>query len=114
MPSRYNPRNLNPLQLKTLAIFQRLATMEEHIAARREDGTITLWNLPHAHGDHFHVGHSVLRSRDASGLTNPSVWMALDRKGLIEGQFPDMVILRPEALEYPVGELGLFMEHSDH
>jgi ribosomal protein S19E (S16A) len=114
MNSRLNPKKLNPLQLRTLAIFQKLATMERHVAQVTGDGAVTLWNLPHAHGDHFHVGDAVIRTRDASGLTNPSVWAALERKGLLEGEFPTMATLSREALEYPVGDLGLFTEHSDH
>ncbi len=88
--------------------------LEQHVAATAEDGTLTLWNLPHAHGDHFHLGHAVVRTRDASGLNNPSVWAALERKGFIQGAFPDMLKLLPEGQNYPVGALDIFMEHSDH
>ena len=115
MPPKYNPKGLNPLQLRTLAILQRLATLEPHVAAVDDaSGAVTLWNLPHAHGDHFHVGDAVLRTRDASGLHNPSVWAALARKGLIEGEFPHILKLKPDGRDYATGDLGLFMEHSDH
>jgi hypothetical protein len=114
MPAKMNPKNLNALQLRTLAIFQRLAQLPAHVAETSEDGAVTLVNLPHPHGDHFHVGHAAISARDASGLTNPSVWAALERKGLIQGAFPAMVTLTREALEYPVGQLGIFFEHAHH
>ena len=36
------------------------------------------------HGDHFHVGESVVFLKDATGLINQGVWAALERKGLIK------------------------------
>ncbi len=114
MPTKINPKSLNSLQLRTLAIFQRLATLEQHVHRAHDDGAVTIWNLPHPHGDHFHLGSEVVPSRDASGLANPAVWSALERKGLIKGEFPHAVTLSREARDYPVGPLGIFAENADH
>ncbi len=112
--AKANPKNLNPLQLRTLAMFQRLATVEQHIVARNEDGSITIGDLPAPHGDHFHLGSAVVATRDASGLRNEAVWIALARKKLITSDFPDGVTLTRAALEYETGVTGLFIEHHHH
>ena len=48
----------------------------------KPDGAVSIHTLPHAHGDHYHVGPAVVSVRDATGLGNPSVLNALARKGL--------------------------------
>ena len=111
MQTRPNPKNLNPLQLRTLAILQRLALVA---GAPNPDGSVFLSQFPSPHGDHFHLGHAVVRTRDASGLMNSSVWLALQRKGLMTGDFPHALTLSAEALSYPVGDLPIFNEHADH
>ncbi len=45
-----------------------------------DDGEVTI-TMPAPHGDHFHVGNSVVLFRDATGLVNEGVWAALQRKG---------------------------------
>ncbi len=110
MPPKLNPKGLNPLQLRTLAIFQRLAAAEPAAA----DGSVMLSALPHPHGNHFHIGPSVILTRNATGLTNQAAWNALERKGLIRGHFPSAVMLLPEGVAYPTGPLDIFIEHSDH
>ena len=91
MPAKRNPLNLNPLQLKTLTLLQELARLAGKPApadqAGDEPGGVAITELPHPHGDHFHLGEAMVAARDATGLRNPSVWAALERKGLIAGQW---------------------------
>jgi hypothetical protein len=47
------------------------------------DGGVALSRLPRPHGDHFHVGAALVLAKDASGLGNPAVFGALERKGLV-------------------------------
>src|SRR5206468_1740191 len=82
MAPKKNPLNLNALQLKTLTILQELARSPHHAMPATEEsggggGGVVVTNLPHPHGDHFHVGpEAVALTKDASGLTNPAVWSA--------------------------------------
>lgn len=100
MPIKKNPLNLNPLQLKTLTLFQELARAAGPPAA---DGSIRVDELPHPHGDHFHIGAAVALTRDATGLGNQAVWTALQRKGLIRSEFPAAAVLTEAGLAYETG-----------
>jgi hypothetical protein len=100
---RPNPKKLNPLQLKTLAILQAMAQDQELANPPDPDGTVLIHSLPHAHGDHFHVGHVVVRARDATGFGNPNVMNALVRKGLLLAGPAGAPILTPEGLGYETG-----------
>jgi len=111
--SRPNPLKLNPLQSKTLVLFQELARHPES-ATTLKDGGVLLTALPHPHGDHFHVGSKVALSKDASGLGNRSVWVALERKGLIRSNFPLAATLTAEGLAYDTGIAHLILHGSDH
>lgn len=102
-PKKKNPLNLNPLQLKTLTLLQALAQLPDHAQPGAEPGTIRVGNLPHPHGDHFHVGDAAVAARDATGLGNPAVWVALERKGLIKSAFPWEALLTAEGLAYDTG-----------
>ena len=82
MPPKKNPLKLNALQLKTLTLFQELARNPETSTRIEQTGEVAITAMPHPHGDHFHVGKAVVLSRDATGLANPAVWNALERKGL--------------------------------
>lgn len=114
MPPRINPLKLNNLQLRTLALAQVLAR-EPAVATRNEaTGEVTLHRLPHPHGDHVHIGPFVVSAREASGFANPSVWVALERKGLAHGFSPLGVTLTSAAIEYDTGLGGQFLEESDH
>src|ERR1700719_2167330 len=93
MPSKRNPLSLNALQLKTLTLLQAIARLPDHSRAGEEPGTVAITGLPYPHGDHFHLGDAVVAARDATGLRNPGVWAALERKGLIIPQLPRAVIL---------------------
>ncbi len=114
MPPKNNPLNLNPLQLKTLTLFQALATMEGFASPAEEEGHVMISRLPHPHGDHFHLGHFVVRSQDASGLANEAAWAALQRKGLIKSLYPMACVLTPQGAEYETGLKGEILHPSHH
>ena len=103
MPAKRNPLNLNPLQLKTLTLLQELARIAGKPAPEDEAGGLAITELPDPHGDHFHLGEAVVAARDATGLHNPSVWAALERKGLIRPKLPEAVILTASGQEYETG-----------
>jgi len=106
-----NPLRLNPLQLKTLAAFQALS--EEQPVEQHADGLV-IKHLPSPHGDHFHIGSYVLSGRDLSGLGNPSVWIILERKGLIKSYYPEYAILTPAGQAYDTSEVKKSWHHSHH
>jgi hypothetical protein len=112
MPKK-NPLNLNALQLKTLTLMQYLAQLPAH-ARTVETGGVAIGNLPHPHGDHFHLGDAVVASRDATGLANPAAWVALERKGLIRSGFPDGAVVTPAGLEYETGLAAEILHRADH
>lgn len=115
MPPKKNPKNLNGLQLRTLAILQELARDPDHGAPADEPGSVMVTNLPHPHGDHFHVGRQyVVASRDATGLSNQAVWVALERKGLAKGMFPMAIVLTEEALSYDTGVRDQILHGHNH
>jgi hypothetical protein len=102
MAPKRNPLGLNPLQLKTLTLLQQLARLSDYSVAGEEAGTVVLTNLPHPHGDHLHIGEAVVAARDATGLRNPSVWVALERKGLVRST-PPTVVLTTLGINYDTG-----------
>jgi hypothetical protein len=112
MPPKKNPLNLNALQLKTLTLMQYLATLEGDGALSVEGVEIT--SFPQPHGDHFHLGHVVVASRDATGLGNPAVWVALERKGLIKSRFPASAVITKEGLGYDTGMADQILHRADH
>ncbi len=90
MPDKKNPLGLNTLQLKTLTILQAVAEIDdaEVTEPNETDGSIKIKSLPHAHGNHFHVGRYLVSAGDATGLQNSGVWAALERKGLVATDSP--------------------------
>ena len=114
MPPKRNPLNLNPLQLKTLALLQALARLPDHAEPAGGDGAIRVSDLPHPHGDHFHLGDAVVMSRDATGLANPAAWLALERKGLIRSLYPEAAIVTKPGLDYDTGLAGAILHRADH
>jgi len=115
MPPKHNPLRLNKLQLKTLAILQELA--KDSGAARRDEasGGTQITAIPAPHGDHFHVGGKVVLARDATGLANQGVWLALIRKGLASaGAFPHTIVLTPAGLGYETGLAGDILHAAGH
>ncbi len=114
-PARRNPLKLNKLQLKTLAILQELAA--DPAITRRDEASrgIQITAIPAPHGDHFHVGSKVVLARDATGLANQGVWLALIRKGLASaGAFPSTIVLTPAGLGYETGVAEQILHGSDH
>lgn len=115
MPPKNNPFKLNPLQLRTLALLQELTRHPATSTRDPKTGEATITHLPHAHGDHVHVGDLVVSPRDASGFANPSVWAALERKGLVRGNFPHAAVtLTAQGLAYDTGLGEIRAVHSDH
>lgn len=114
MPPKRNPLNLNPLQLKTLTLLQELARVAGKPSPEGEPDGIALTQLPNPHGDHFHVGEAVVAARDATGLHNPAVWAALERKGLIRPRLPEAVILTPAGQEYDTGLSDTILRRATH
>ena len=103
MPPRRNPLKLNKLQLRTLALAQVLAR-EPGIGERDEStGDVTLHRLPEPHGDHVHIGAFVVSGREASGLRNQAVWVALARKGLARAEIDSPVMLTAAGVAYDTG-----------
>jgi hypothetical protein len=103
MPQKKNPLKLNPLQLKTLTLLQHVARLPDYSRPGEEAGTVVVTSLPSPHGDHFHLGDAVVASRDATGLANPGVWAALERKGLIRRTAAGTALLTAAALDYDTG-----------
>jgi hypothetical protein len=106
--AKKNPLNLNPLQLKTLTLLQELARHPEHASpveagGGAAEGGVRVSNLPSPHGDHFHMGEYVVAARDATGLANEAVFVALERKGLIHSGFPLGALLTKAGLAYDTG-----------
>jgi hypothetical protein len=113
MPTKKNPLNLNPLQLKTLTILQAVAEIDD-VVERKDDGSVKINSLPHAHGNHFHVGKYLVSGADATGLQNSGVWAALERKGLVATDFPNSVTLTKDALDYDTGLRDSVLHTADH
>ncbi len=83
--------------------MQELAQLAGKPAPEDEPGGLAITELPNPHGDHFHLGEAVVAARDATGLRNPAVWAALERKGLIRPKLPEAVILTPLGQQYDTG-----------
>lgn len=104
---------LNPLQNRTLALFQELAKSPETSSVIDGTDDISVMFLPTPHGDHVHIGKFVVSAKDASGFNNEKVWQALERKGLAKSEFPYRLILTKAGLDFDTGFLREF-EISDH
>lgn len=111
---RKNPLKLNKLQLRTLVLAQVIAKDPNSGKIDEATGEATLLRVPHAHGDHVHVGKFTVAARDASGFDNPSVWVALTRKGLVKEGYPASIVLTKEGMDYDTGLGDHFLEESDH
>jgi hypothetical protein len=82
--------------------------------AEDEPGGVAITELPNPHGDHFHLGEAIVAARDATGLRNPSVWAALERKGLIRPKLPEAVILTPAGQQYDTGLRETMFHRAEH
>jgi hypothetical protein len=115
MVRKHNPRSLNKLQLRTLTLLQELARYPEITRTDTETGNVTIDELPHPHGNHFHIGRRVVMASDATGLHNPSVHLALMRKALLAPDSSvDAPTLTPAGLEYDTGLRDTILHGSDH
>lgn len=113
MLGKRNPLNLNPLQLRTLTLLQALAALPDAEPGDTE-GSIVLTRLPDPHGDHFHLGDAVVAAKDATGLRNPAVWAALERKGLVATQFPKSATLLAAGRDYDTGLTQAILHRATH
>ena len=113
MPPKRNPLNLNSLQLRTLTLLQALAKLPEFSRPGEEAGSVVV-RPPDPHGDHFHLGEAVVTTRDATGLHNPAVWVALERKGLIRSMYPDAAVLTVRGLGYETGLGDTILHRGGH
>ena len=113
MPAKKNPLNLNALQLRTLTLLQELARLADYSRPGEEAGSFIIGSLPLPHGDHFHLGEAVVASRDATGLRNPAVWAALERKGLVHS-LPEQVVLTALGVGYDTGLRDAIMHRRAH
>ena len=112
MPPKRNPLGLNALQLKTLTLLQELARVTAN--PRSAEGAGIAVRRPDPHGDHFHLGDAVVATRDATGLRNPAVWVALERKGLIRSMYPHGAVVTPLGLDYETGLRATILRKSSH
>jgi hypothetical protein len=113
-PPRPNPSRLNPLQLKTLVVLQALAQEGGFADPPDADGNVRIHSLPHAHGNHVHLGRAVVAMRDLSGLGNPAVLNALARKGLLKGGRERGYTVTGAGLAYDTGIAGRVLQGGDH
>jgi hypothetical protein len=114
MPPKSNPLRLNPLQCRTLALLQAVARDPNAAKKDERSGYVHITRLPHAHGDHFHVGEFMVRAKDATGLSNEAVWAALDRKGLVRAEFPHNIHITSTGMEYDSGVAHQVLHRSTH
>jgi hypothetical protein len=113
MAPKRNPLGLNALQLKTLTLLQQLARDSDYSRPHEDHGSFVLIRLPRPHGDHFHIGEAVVASRDATGLHNPSVWAALERKGLVRST-PPTAVVTALGLDYDTGLRETLLHLANH
>ncbi len=114
MPPKTNPLRLNNLQRKTLVILQALAADPRTSTNLPETGEVLITGFPPPHGDHFHVGDTVIMAKDATGLRNEAVWRALERKGLAHGEFPIAIHLTASGLSYDTGLKERILHRHSH
>jgi hypothetical protein len=114
MPSKRNPLKLNKLQLKTLTLLQTIAALPDVSLSDPETGNTVLRWLPDPHGNHFHIGDAVVMARDATGLHNPAVWVALERKGLAADGYPKHMAVTPAGVGYDTGLGETILQRADH
>ncbi len=113
MSPKKNPLKLNSLQLKTLTLLQEVARQPDLTSTDEATGETIIRSLPHAHGNHFHIGRAVVMTADATGLGNPAVWAALARKGLIR-QVENGYAITAAGAEYDTGMRDQIFHGSDH
>ena len=103
MPMRKNPLRLNKLQLRTLALTQLMAKDKELSETNPGDDEVTVSTVPSPAGGTVQIGSIAFSARDASGLSNPSVWKALERKGIIRFDSSLRIVVTATGLNYDTG-----------
>ena len=103
MPVGTSPLKLNRLQLRILTIFQQLARFPETSSENIEIGEVMISNLPKPRGSQFYCGNSIVLTKNSTGLTNESVWKALERKGLARSFFPLGIAIKTNRMNYNMG-----------
>ncbi len=114
MAQKANPLKLNKLQQRTLVLAQIIAKDPAASIKNESTGEVSLTRMPHAHGNHVHVGPYVVAAKEVSGFSNQAVWVALARKGLCHGDPSGVVTLTNEGQEYDTGLNDKFTSVSDH
>jgi hypothetical protein len=114
LATKNNPLKLNKLQLKTLTLLQEIAKQPVYATPDPASGDVLIQMLPEPHGDHFHVGSYVVAGRDASGLANRAVWLALFRKGLVSIAPGGSYILTAAGVAYETGIRKAILHGADH
>jgi len=114
MAPKRNPKKWKKLQLTTLALFQGFA--DSDLAGPGEnEGEIYIGQISQPHGNYFHVGSGVVMTKDAIGLNNLGVRVALNLKGLMRsGVLPFTTNLTLEGLEYETEMKEQIIHPSDH
>jgi hypothetical protein len=114
MAPKRNPLKLNKLQLKTLTLLQAIAQQPDMATPDPSSGAVTISGLPHAHGNHFHLGPYLVDGKDATGLRNEAVFAALTRKNLTGGFFPQYITLTGEGVAYETNMADQILRTADH
>lgn len=68
-----------------------------------ETGEVMISNLPKPRGSQFNCGDSIVLTKNSTGLTNESVWKALERKGLARSFFPLGIAITTNGMNYDTG-----------
>ncbi len=95
-------------------MLQELAQQSDLASTNDDTGDITIFGMPHAHGDHMHIGRFTVSSRFASGLGNANVWSALERRGLARADFPSSITITAKGLAHETGIRSEMLEEADH
>jgi len=107
---------LNPLQTRTLALLQELASDPGSCRRQRPmaESLLPICPMPMVTMCMWAVRR--VSARDASGLANGAVWQVLERRGLIgKGMdFPHRLILTPSGQAYVTGLADKLSGPSDH
>ncbi len=53
-------------------------------------------------------------AKDATGLVNPNVWNALERKGLARSLYPEAIVLTADGVDYETGLEERVLLRADH
>ncbi len=114
MAPKKNPLNLNALQAKTLVLLQALSRLDGYSRPAGEGEGVDILRLPHAHGDHFHLGAHVVGAADCTGLNNPAVWRILERKSLVAASSGAICRLTPAGIAYETGFESAVLKTPHH